>query len=135
LLTVFNQSFCQSLYKCELRKSLKSMCSPRGIITRILCVSDAVFQILKQNIRQMCFYFKSAIRKSEIAWTQNSQSSKTMAPSGRKLYYTMFLFLVLSSGTFGYTYTHTHTFTIHCKISHSCLFKQQCKEPCDEHWK
>ena len=103
--------FCQSFCKCELRKSLKNLCSPRGIITRILFVSDAVFQVLKQNIRQVCFSFKSAVRKSQIAWTQNSldwlTNCKTMPPSGRKLYYTMFLFLVLSSGTFGYTFIHT----------------------------
>jgi hypothetical protein len=86
----------------------------------ISCISDAVFPSLKQNLTQMCWSFKSAIRKLQIVLNMHKNKcplrsnaegygskthytyieySNTTAPSCRKLYYLMFLVIAVSLGT------------------------------------
>lgn len=89
------------------------------------CISDTVFQSLKQNLMQMSSSFKSPITKMQTAHNMcnnthspknstvddGSKSTKmiqkiieSMAPNSRKLSYLPFAVLVARSGTFGHAF-------------------------------
>jgi len=103
------------------RKPFCVPCSLHGTVLNISCISDAVLLNLKQNLMQsyfsvtrkswMALHTKintccEAMQKVLAAKTQYtcSEDNNIMAPSGKKLYYLLFLVLAVRSETSGYTF-------------------------------
>lgn len=110
--------------KFPLLETRKPFCVPyslHGTVLNISCISDAVLLSLTQNLMQTYF---SGMRKSWMAIHTKintcceamqkvmatktkytcSEDSNIMAPSGKKLYYLLFLVLAVRSKTSGHTF-------------------------------